>query len=53
MLINQESNVDALINYDEHNDHIIGLDDLRPFFPKRKILYFHYCLPRVGKEIPK
>jgi phosphoribosyl 1,2-cyclic phosphate phosphodiesterase len=51
MLINQESNVDALLITHEHNDHIIGLDDLRPIiFQKRKDISI-YCLSRVGKEI--
>ena len=51
MLTNQESNVDALLITHEHNDHIIGLDDLRPIiFQKRKDISI-YCLPRVGKEI--
>ena len=51
MLTNQESNVDALLITHEHNDHIIGLDDLRPIiFQKRKDISI-YCLSRVGKEI--
>ena len=51
MLTNQESNVDALLITHEHNDHVIGLDDLRPIiFQKRKDISI-YCLPRVGKEI--
>ena len=51
MLTNQESNVDALLITHEHNDHIIGLDDLRPIiFQKRKDMSI-YCLSRVGKEI--
>ena len=38
MLTNQENNVDALLITHEHNDHIIGLDDLRPIiFQKRNI----------------
>ena len=41
MLTNQESNVDALLITHEHNDHIIGLDDLRPIiFQKEKIFLF-------------
>ena len=51
MLTNQESNVDALLITHEHNDHVIGLDDLRPIiFQKRKDISI-YCLSRVGKEI--
>lgn len=51
MLTKQESNVDALLITHEHNDHVIGLDDLRPIiFQKRKDISI-YCLPRVGKEI--
>ena len=30
MLTNKENTVDALLVTHEHNDHIIGLDDLRP-----------------------
>lgn len=51
MLANRESRVDAVLITHEHNDHVIGLDDLRP-------LIFHngagmplYCRERVGNEI--
>ena len=44
MLTKQESNVDALLITHEHNDHIIGLDDLRPIiFQKEKIFLFIVC----------
>ena len=51
MLANNESIVDALLLTHEHNDHIIGLDDLRPIiFQKGKDVPI-YCAPRVGNEI--
>ena len=36
MLTNKEENVDAVLVTHEHNDHIIGLDDLRPLIFKNK-----------------
>ncbi len=51
MLTNNETTVDALLLTHEHNDHVIGLDDLRPIiFQKRKDVSI-YCMPRVGNEI--
>jgi phosphoribosyl 1,2-cyclic phosphate phosphodiesterase len=32
MLSNQVSHIDAILYTHEHNDHTIGLDDIRPFF---------------------
>lgn len=32
MLANQVSHIDAILYTHEHNDHTIGLDDIRPFF---------------------
>ena len=52
MLINQESNVDALLITHEHNDHIIGLDDLRPLFSKKK-RYFYLLFAKSRKRDSK
>lgn len=35
MLSNQVSHIDAILYTHEHNDHTIGLDDIRPFFFKQ------------------
>ena len=35
MLQNQVSRIDAILYTHEHNDHTIGLDDIRPFFFKQ------------------
>lgn len=51
MLTNKENTVDALLVTHEHNDHIIGLDDLRPIIFQKKQDVSIYCLPRVGNEI--
>ena len=51
MLINNEPTVDFLLLTHEHNDHVIGLDDLRPIiFQKRKDIPI-YSLSRVNQEI--
>ena len=51
MLINNEPTVDFLLLTHEHNDHVIGLDDLRPIiFQKRKDIPI-YSLSRVNLEI--
>ncbi|AZI39744.1 MBL fold metallo-hydrolase [Epilithonimonas vandammei] len=51
MLTNKEENVDAVLVTHEHNDHIIGLDDLRPLIFKNKESMPIYCNARVAKEI--
>ena len=51
MLENNEEHVDALLLTHEHNDHVIGLDDMRPLiFRSRKDIPI-YCSKRVGDEI--
>lgn len=51
MLVNQEKNIDAVLLTHEHNDHVIGLDDLRPIiFHKQKNIPI-YCHPRTAEEI--
>lgn len=51
MLQNNEGQVDAVLLTHEHNDHVIGLDDLRPLIFKNKMEMPLYCQERVGKEI--
>lgn len=53
MLVNQEEKVDAVLLTHEHNDHVIGLDDLRPLIfrnGKEMPIYTHQ---RVADEIVK
>lgn len=51
MLANNEENVHAVVVTHEHNDHIIGLDDLRPLIFKNGKDMPIYCSERVGEEI--
>lgn len=51
MLQNHEEQIDAVLITHEHNDHVIGLDDLRPLIFKNQSDMPLYCLERVGKEI--
>lgn len=51
MLMNQEEQIDAVLITHEHNDHIIGLDDLRPLIFKNKASMPIYCNSRVSAEI--
>jgi phosphoribosyl 1,2-cyclic phosphate phosphodiesterase len=51
MLRNEETQIDAVLITHEHNDHIIGLDDLRPLIFKREKEIPIYCNERVGEEI--
>lgn len=51
MLLNNEDQIDAVLITHEHNDHIIGLDDMRPLIFKQGRAIDIYCNPRVGKEI--
>lgn len=51
MLANQVGHLDAILVTHEHNDHIIGLDDVRPFnFRQRKDMPV-YCQSRVCREL--
>ncbi|WP_312420827.1 MBL fold metallo-hydrolase [Epilithonimonas sp.] len=51
MLTNKEEDVNAVLVTHEHNDHIIGLDDLRPLIFKNKESMPIYCNWRVAEEI--
>lgn len=50
-LQNKITKVDALLVTHEHNDHIIGLDDLRPINFMQGSLLPLYALPRVVEDI--
>ena len=51
MLNNHEEQIDAVLITHEHNDQVIGLDDLRPLIFKNQTPMPIYCNERVGKEI--
>lgn len=51
MLMNHEEHIDAVLITHEHNDHIIGLDDLRPLIFKNKSSMPIHCNSRVAVEI--
>ena len=51
MLENMEEQVDAVLLTHEHNDHVIGLDDLRPLIFKNRKNIDIYCQKRVGDEV--
>ena len=51
MLINNEEKVDAVLITHEHNDHVIGLDDMRPLIFRYGKDIPIYCSKRVGEEI--
>jgi len=51
MLKNKVARVDAILYTHEHNDHIIGLDDIRPFNFAQKVDMPLYAMPRVADEL--
>ncbi|MBK9736061.1 MAG: MBL fold metallo-hydrolase [Saprospiraceae bacterium] len=51
MLVNKVTHVDAIFLTHEHNDHVIGLDDIRPFNFKQKIDMPVYALNRVLDDL--
>ena len=53
MLTNHEHTVDIALITHEHNDHVIGLDDMRPLIFKSGKDMPLYCYPRVGNEVKK
>jgi len=51
MLLNSKSNLDAILLTHEHNDHVLGLDDVRPInFQKQKDIPL-YGLRRTLHEV--
>lgn len=51
ILANKIKDINAILLTHEHNDHIIGLDDIRPFnFIHRKDMPV-YCVERVAEEL--
>ena len=53
MLVNEEQDIDAVLITHEHNDHVIGLDDLRPLIFKNNLPMPIYGQERVITEIKK
>lgn len=51
MLKNNETHIDAVLITHQHNDHIIGLDDLRPIIFKNQKNMPIYCTEIVSLEI--
>jgi phosphoribosyl 1,2-cyclic phosphate phosphodiesterase len=53
MLRCKVKHLDAILLTHEHNDHVIGLDDIRPFNHRSGQSMEVYALPRVGTELRK
>ncbi len=51
MLRHQVKHLDAILLTHEHNDHVIGLDDIRPFNYRSGAAMSVYSLPRVAAEV--
>ncbi len=51
MLAQKVHSIDAILLTHEHNDHIIGLDDVRPIFFRRKADMPVYGLARVLEDV--
>lgn len=51
MLEQHEEEIDAVLITHEHNDHVIGLDDLRPLIFKNQQAIPIYSMKRVATEI--
>ncbi|MEI6407840.1 MAG: MBL fold metallo-hydrolase [Bacteroidota bacterium] len=45
--------LDAILLTHEHNDHVIGIDDIRPFNFSTNRAMAVYALPRVAEEVRK
>jgi phosphoribosyl 1,2-cyclic phosphate phosphodiesterase len=53
MLREKINHIDAILLTHEHNDHVIGMDDIRPFNFRSGSAMSVYALPRVADEIRK
>lgn len=53
MLRENIRHLDAILLTHEHNDHVIGLDDIRPFNHRTGQSMSVYALPRVADEVRK
>ena len=53
MLRARVSRLDAILLTHEHNDHVIGLDDIRPFNHRSGNSLKVYALARVAEEVKK
>ena len=53
MLRAKVQHLDAILLTHEHNDHVIGLDDIRPFNHRSGQSLDVYALPRVADEVKK
>lgn len=51
MLCNKVQSLDAILFTHEHNDHVIGLDDVRPFNFQKRVDMPVYCTEQVGQEL--
>ncbi len=51
MLTHKVKTIEAILFTHEHNDHIIGLDDIRPFYFRQKKDVPVYGLDRVLREV--
>lgn len=51
MLRARVRHLDAILLTHEHNDHVIGLDDIRPFNFRSGRAMTVFALPRVGEEV--
>lgn len=51
MLENKENSIDAVLLTHEHNDHVIGLDDMRPLIFRNKKDMAIYSNKRVADEV--
>lgn len=51
MLAAQMRSIDAILLTHEHNDHVIGLDDIRPFNYRTGRPMRVYALPRVATQV--